>query len=346
VPNSVSEMASSAFQGLFPGAVGGACCVLVGHPWDLIKVRIQTAPVVAAVPVGAAAGIAKSSCTAASMPISQGRAYTLVQQSPPPSGTVSIIRSIALQDGFAGFYRGVFPPLASVVPAFAFTFLANDFAQSMIRRYWPSSHSPSGSPTSRLTIEQYCVAGGFTAIPAAVILAPSERVKCLLQVQQSGKGASGPKAEGKIMLDCIKSLYNTGGIRSLYKGTAATLMRDIPGNAAYFGSYELTRSWLAAQEGLDDAGQLSPVKTMFAGGMAGVFNWIIALPMDVVKTRYQTAPEGMYTSYGQVFQRLIKEEGVQGLYRGLTPAILRAFPANAACFLGVELTRKAISPRD
>ena len=34
----------------------------------------------------------------------------------------------------------------------------------------------------------------------------------------------------------------------------------------------------------------------------------------------------------------IRAEGPRGLFQGLTPALLRAFPANAACFLGVELS--------
>ena len=37
---------------------------------------------------------------------------------------------------------------------------------------------------------------------------------------------------------------------------------------------------------------------------------------------------------------LIKEEGITGIYKGLGPAMIRAFPANAACFLGMEVSRK------
>ena len=32
---------------------------------------------------------------------------------------------------------------------------------------------------------------------------------------------------------------------------------------------------------------LSPLKTLFAGGMAGVFNWLVAIPPDVLKSRLQ-----------------------------------------------------------
>jgi solute carrier family 25 carnitine/acylcarnitine transporter 20/29 len=42
----------------------------------------------------------------------------------------------------------------------------------------------------------------------------------------------------------------------------------------------------------------------------------------------------------QVFSELVAAEGMGALYKGLGPAIVRAFPANAACFLGVETSKK------
>jgi hypothetical protein len=35
--------------------------------------------------------------------------------------------------------------------------------------------------------------------------------------------------------------------------------------------------------------------TVLAGGMAGICNWLVAIPADVVKSRLQTAPEGVYS---------------------------------------------------
>ena len=40
--------------------------------------------------------------------------------------------------------------------------------------------------------------------------------------------------------------------------------------------------------------ELSALHILFAGGMGGVFNWIVAIGPDVLKSRYQIAPEGMY----------------------------------------------------
>ena len=42
-------------------------------------------------------------------------------------------------------------------------------------------------------------------------------------------------------------------------------------------------------------GKLSVGNTLFAGGMAGICNWLVAIPADVVKSRLQAAPAGKYT---------------------------------------------------
>ena len=38
-----SKEAASSIRSLAAGAVGGLCAVIVGHPFDLVKVRMQTA---------------------------------------------------------------------------------------------------------------------------------------------------------------------------------------------------------------------------------------------------------------------------------------------------------------
>jgi len=50
----------------------------------------------------------------------------------------------------------------------------------------------------------------------------------LLQVQ--GQGGTDVKYKG--VTDVLKHLYKEGGIRSIYRGTGATLARDGPGSAA------------------------------------------------------------------------------------------------------------------
>lgn len=71
---------------------------------------------------------------------------------------------------------------------------------------------------------------------------------------------------------------------------------------------------------------------------AGIANWSIGMPQDVLKSRLQTAPEGTYPGgLKDVFRTLMKNEGPAALYKGFVPVMCRAVPANAACFLGLEL---------
>lgn len=102
----------------------------------------------------------------------------------------------------------------------------------------------------------------------------------------------------------------------------------------YFGAYTLTRNAMGE----------SPMSALVAGALAGVSFWPVVLPMDCLKSRYQTAPDGTYKSIGEVYTKLLEEEGgPAGLFRGIGPAMIRAMPANAISFLGAELTKKALA---
>jgi solute carrier family 25 carnitine/acylcarnitine transporter 20/29 len=77
-----------------------------------------------------------------------------------------------------------------------------------------------------LTIPELAFAGFFSAIPATMVAGPAERVKVLLQIQgQSAK----PMYNGPV--DVVRKLDAEGGLKSIFRGTGATLARDGPGSA-------------------------------------------------------------------------------------------------------------------
>lgn len=79
-----------------------------------------------------------------------------------------------------------------------------------------------------------------------------------------------------------------------------------------------------------------------SGGFAGMLGWTAAMPFDVPKTNVQASWESCVVgSYFPELFRIVKERGPLALYTGLGPTIARAFPANAALFLGVETGKKA-----
>lgn len=247
-------------------------------------------------------------------------------QSPLYKGTLDCAMQTINKEGFFGLYKGMAAPVAGVTPMFAICFFGFSIGKKMQQKH----------PDEVLSFPQLFNAGMLAGVFTTVIMTPGERIKCLLQIQADSKHK---KYAGPV--DCAKKLYKEGGIRSVYKGTAATLLRDVPASGMYFMSYEWLQRTLTPEG--HNRSELSVGRTLFAGGMAGIFNWLVAIPQDVLKSRLQTAPEGTYSGIRDVFRHLIKEEGVFALYRGATPVLLRAFPANAACFMGYELAMSCLN---
>ncbi|KAK3104011.1 hypothetical protein FSP39_023658 [Pinctada imbricata] len=279
------------------GGAGGVCLVFAGQPLDTIKVRLQTMPKPAP------------------------------GQSPLYKGTWDCAMKTVNKEGFLGLYKGMAAPLAGVAPMFAICFLGFGIGKKLQQKH----------PHDNLTYAQFFKAGMVAGVFTTLIMAPGERIKCLLQIQ-----ADGPTKKYAGPVDCAKQLYREGGIRSIYRGTGATLLRDVPASGMYFMAYEFLQHVLTpAGSSRDD---MSVARTLTAGGFAGMANWAVAIPPDVLKSRYQTAPHGKYPNgIRDVFRELMREEGIFALYRGVTPVMLRAFPANAACFLGYESTMKLLN---
>ena len=61
--------------------------------------------------------------------------------------------------------------------------------------------------------------------------------------------------------------------------------------------------------------------------------WAVVIPMDAAKTRHQ-ASLGPAVTASRVVGELWR---AGGFYRAAGPVLLRAFPANAATFLGYEV---------
>ncbi|KAG0138010.1 mitochondrial carrier domain-containing protein [Tuber indicum] len=277
----------SGLRSLVAGGVGGVFAVISGHPFDLVKVRLQTA---------------------------EKGVY---------SGAFDVVRKTAAREGMVrGLYAGVSAPLIGVTPMFAVSFWGYDVGKNLVRRFATVN-------SNQMSIAQISFAGFFSAIPMTLITAPFERVKVLLQIQ----GQTGEKKYSGGM-DVVRQLYKEGGIRSVFRGSAATLARDGPGSAAYFATYEYIKRRLTPE----GEGKLSMGAVMVAGGAAGMAMWLLVFPVDTVKSRLQSA-QGKPT-IGSVVREIHGRGGFKAFFPGLGPALARSVPANSMCFLGVELAHK------
>lgn len=131
-------------------------------------------------------------------------------QSPLFTGTWDCAKKTIQKEGFRGLYKGMSAPITGVAPIFAMSFFGFGLGKRLQQR----------NPEDELDNVQLFMAGAFSGILTTSVMAPGERIKCLLQIQQNSKS---PKYTG--MVDCAKKLYAEGGMRSIYKGSLATLLR-------------------------------------------------------------------------------------------------------------------------
>lgn len=196
-----------------------------------------------------------------------------------PSGTYrgmfDCMAKIWKAEGLAGFYRGVQAPLVSTTPLYAVYFWGFQQGQNMAEAWGGSLYDRKND---KITLAGLVFAGGFSAIPGTAFMVPSDRVKVMLQA------SSGANARFKGPVEVVSYLWRTGGIASFYKGTALTLLRDIPGSMAYYAGYEVVLEQCMKLEGTDRQ-RVSVASSLFSGGIAGILNWLIAVPPDTIKSR-------------------------------------------------------------
>ncbi|KAM7000230.1 LOW QUALITY PROTEIN: solute carrier family 25 member 48 [Tautogolabrus adspersus] len=295
------------------GWIGGASSVVVGHPLDTVKTRLQA-----------------------------GKGY---------KNSLHCVLSIYRKETVTGFFKGMSFPLASITVynSVVFGFFSN--TQRLISKYrYGNELHPCGMldltvasmltglmsvglgapvdlvkirlqmQTQNVLAENLHLAGNVsngTNIPLRSVDIPSQRLY------------RGP-------IHCISSILQTEGLQGLYRGAGAMILRDVPGYMLYFIPYTIFCDMLRP----DATSSPHPCSIWLAGGLAGSISWVTATPADVVKSRMQ-ADAQLQRKYKGILHCIIhsyKTEGAQVFFRGASVNAIRGFPMSATMFLTYELS--------
>ena len=200
---------------------------------------------------------------------------THLQTSARFDGPLQCARHIYNVGGVPAFFRGISAWLLMVPVSSSLLFTAYGTALACQRPL------PGGADRARLAVLQHAAAGSVAGIAASVSYCPQELVKIRMQLQSRGQAAgSGVQYAGS--WDCVRQVVASQGIRGLYSGYGATLFRDIPASAAWYGGYEAARRVLSG-----DAAQPPVWANALSGSFGGACFWLVGFPQDVAKTRVQ-----------------------------------------------------------
>jgi solute carrier family 25 (mitochondrial aspartate/glutamate transporter), member 12/13 len=247
------------------------------------------------------------------------------------------ITKVLQHEGWRGLYRGMPPALLGVFPEKAIKLSINDYLRA---RLSPGDGRP-------LPMHRSMLAGAGAGLCQVVATNPMEMVMITMQT----RSLQGRKS--KSMAKVIRSL----GLAGLYRGTPATLARDIPFSMIFFS---LKASLEAAFA--DDAGKTPFSRVFLAGILSGSAAATLSTPRDVVKTRLmagagrraeaEPAAARLFAAPGRdggaaaarpqmtmlsVARQIWLEEGVRGFFNGVVPRTLIISPLFGITLLFYEV---------
>ena len=155
----------------------------------------------------------------------------------------------------------------------------------------------------------------------------------------------------KLIAATAQKLWTSGGIPSFYRGLPLGLIGIFPYAAIDLGTFEwvyrhisskfcfdhnqmkrsYTRSRAAALRCSEDDIQLSNMALLGIGATSGSIGATVVYPINLLRTRLQAQGSAQhpqtYTGMWDVTARTIKQEGFRGLFKGLSPNLLKVIPA-------------------
>ena len=180
----------------------------------------------------------------------------------------------------------------------------------------PSSSSSSSSSTSWERAIRRFLAGAISGTFVSALTQPFDVVKT---TQQSLR--MGGEIEVRSSFCIASDVYAREGIRGLYAGLGATIVRVFFGAGIYFTSLHAMADILGN----------SPASAFLAGASARALAVALLAPVSVLKTRLEvrglergTSLRGL--SEFRALGVLAKSEGIATLFSGLVPTLLRDAP--------------------
>ncbi len=205
--------------------------------------------------------------------------------------------------------------------------------------------------------------GATAGAVTKTIIAPLERIKIIHQTQGmhlSAAAAAAATAAGRPVpppapytgiFQSIKTILQREGLRSLWNGNGANVLRVIPNYGLRFSLNDKAREVVAALRGYTPSfGNpviLTKPELFLAGSMAGTVQITITYPAEVVFTRLTLNGSSIaatrYTGILDCIARTWAHEGVRAFYNGYSATLLSGVPYVALQMSCYEIFQRALA---
>lgn len=184
--------------------------------------------------------------------------------------------------------------------------------------------------------------GGSIGAVSKTIMAPVERVKLLMQTQDSNPLVLSGKVERyKGIGDCFRRVHAEQGLKAFWRGNLVNCLRYAPqqGSALAFNDY--LNKIFPNYDNKTDFWKGFGVK-LASGGLAGGIANTICYPFDFARTRLASdvgKGGGQFKGIADCIFTTVRQQGITGLYTGWTVTVMGAFVYRAGqlgCFKQIQ----------
>ncbi|ELK30739.1 Calcium-binding mitochondrial carrier protein SCaMC-1 [Myotis davidii] len=197
------------------------------------------------------------------------------------------------------------------------------------RRLWIIDIGESIAIPDDFTVEEkssghwwrHMVVGGIASAISRTCTAPFDRLRVMMQVHSL-------EPTRMKLIGGFEQMIKEGGIRSLWRGNSANVLKIAPEMVIKFGAYEQYKKWLSF-----DGAKTGIIQRFVSGSLAGVTAQTCIYPMEVIKTRLTVGKTGQYSGIIDCGKKLLKQEGVRTFFKGYIPNLLSIMP-----YAGTDLT--------
>jgi solute carrier family 25 (mitochondrial adenine nucleotide translocator), member 4/5/6/31 len=157
----------------------------------------------------------------------------------------------------------------------------------VVCRFMASKEESTGSAANdkMMSMIKDFAAGGVSGAISKTAVAPIERVKLLLQTQDSNpKIKSGEIPRYKGIIDCFVRVSSEQGIMSFWRGNMANVIRYFPTQAFNFAFKDTIKGLFPKYSPKTDFWKFFGVN-LASGGLAGAGSLLIVYPLDFARTR-------------------------------------------------------------
>ncbi|XP_033341950.1 mitochondrial ornithine transporter 1 [Megalopta genalis] len=190
------------------------------------------------------------------------------------------------------------------------------------------------------------VAGSLGGVALVYVGQPLDTVKVKMQTFPSMYNG---------MVNCfVKTLKTDGIMRGLYAGTVPAVVANVAENSVLFAAYGGCQKVISNLLGVKKVEDLTSIHNAWAGFFAAFFSSLTLCPTELIKCKLQAMAEmeketnklkcsvRKRVSSWALTNQVIKEQGIRGLFTGLSSTIAREMPGYFFFFGGYEITRELL----